>query len=334
MTKKTKSKTYAIAQDHVVHKKIGVRMAHHHHSGKHLPLRYTSYAALFFIIAIATLAILFAGHAVNAYDQIKNGSISLSGFSKGPPPKYAAVITYPLVENVFDVNHTIVEGTCEAGKFLELYRSSVLAGGAICSDKGTFRFNLTLVPGKNVLLVRIHDALWQYGPDSKPVVVWYNVPVLPTPVLLVYTKPIQNGILLGNELLLDYTVSGGKPPYAVSINWGDNSAADVHVHKQSGTLRVKHKYEQHGQYVIIISAVDETGKTALIQSVVVVHSTNEDIPGTAYTCDGPTCKPPGGVLQVIDYIWPAIIIAALMTLSFWYGEKIVYSHKPFKPRHA
>lgn len=320
----------------VTHKKFVVRMAHHEHSGKHLPFHYTSYAILFFLLIFVTAFVFMISKQVNAYEQIKSGSISLSGFSKGPPPKNAPVITSPVSKNVFEKNVIAVEGTCEPAKYIEIYRNTVMAGGAICSPEGTFKIYVTLVPGKNVIYARIHDALWQYGPDSKSIVVWYNVPAPKYPVMLVYTRPIQKGVLLGQDFPLEYTISGGKTPYAVSINWGDGSVADVHVHKSHGSFRVNHKYEKAGQYVLLINVKDDSGQTALIQSVVVVHSTEAEIPLIAYECvDSNNCTPPSQVLTLLDWVWPALLVATLMTASFWIGEKYVYKHQiPLKTRHA
>ena len=71
----------------LVHNKFGIRIAHHQHSGRRMPLQYTSYTLLFFLIALVSLALLFARTAANAYEQVGQGSIALGGFSKGPPQR-------------------------------------------------------------------------------------------------------------------------------------------------------------------------------------------------------------------------------------------------------
>ncbi len=326
--KRSPNKTHKL-----VHNKFGIRIAHHQHSGRRMPLQYTSYTLLFFLIALLSLALLFARTAANAYEQVGQGSIALGGFSKGPPPENAAEITQPADKSVFEENIIELKGTCEPGLFLEIFRNSVLAGGSLCKSDGTFRVRITLVPGKNDLQVRIHDALWQYGPDSKTITVWYNIPLPPVPALLVYTKPIQKGMFVDQTLVIDYVISGGAAPYAVSISWGDDKISDVTVAKHVGTFQAKHKYDKNGQYVITITVTDERGTRALIESIVVVHKTGDNIPFVTIPCQDPSCPGiAGGFLRVLDWAWPAVIIACLMTASFWIGEKIAYTHRPLKLR--
>ena len=313
-----------------VHKKYGVRIAHHEHSGKFLNWQYTSYAVLFFLLACASLVILFASNAARAYDQTGSGSITLGGFSKGPPPENAAVITSPADRAVFEEGIISVQGTCERGLFIELFRNSVLAGGVVCAPNDTFKILITIVPGKNDIQARTFDALLQYGPDSKLITVWYNVPLPPVPSVLVYTQPIQKGHFAGQTLELDYVISGGDSPYALSIDWGDNSPSTVLIHQKSGGYKAKHEYKKDGQYTITISATDERGQKALIQSIAVVHSSDSNGPLVTRTVceDESTClvTTGGGLLTALDWVWPAVLIACLMTLSFYIGEKVAAAH--------
>ena len=318
----------------LIHNKFGVRFAHHKHNAHHLPWRYTSYTVLFFLIAVVSLVLIFTGIAVRAYDQVGQGNVKLSGLSKGPPPKNAAVITYPASQAIFDQNIINTAGDCEPGLYIELYRNSVLAGGSICSNDGTYKIYTTLVPGKNDIQARIHDALWQYGPDSNTISVWYNVPLPPVPTLLTYTKPVQQGLLLGQQLDLEYIISGGDGPYAVSISWGDNTNPHVIIRQKSGNYTANHVYDKAGQYTIIISVTDQRDTKALIQSVVVVHSDKDPLPaiGSANGCNSSSCPDTNIALKTIDWAWPVLIIAGLMTLSFWLGEKIAATHRLFRFR--
>jgi hypothetical protein len=331
--KTSRKKISKSSKHHLLHDKFGVRIAHHKHSGKHMPWQYTSYTILFFLIVFAFMVMLMTGSAARAYDQVGKGKIALSGFSKGPPPDKPAVITNPVNKTVFDENIILVEGICEPGLFIEIYRNSVLAGGAICQEDGTFSVNITIVPGKNELQTKIHDSLWQYGPDSDIIVVWYNVPIPDAPILLVYTKPIQDGMFVDNYLELNYVISGGDAPYAASVRWGDGSVDTVSVRKTDGSYTVNHKYKKAGQFVITISVTDERDSRALIQSVVVVHETGQDIPLVARTCQDSSCLGvSNGLLGTLDWAWPALIVATLMTISFWVGEKVAFNQKPIRLR--
>lgn len=315
---------------------FGVRLAHHHHTGKVLHWHHTSYAGLFFIIATVSLLILFTTRAVVAYEQTGTGGVQLSGVSKGPPPETAAVITSPTDRRVFEEGTVSVEGTCERGLFIELYRNSVLAGGGVCAPNDTFKVLITIVPGKNDIQARIYDALKQYGPDSKLVTVWYNVPLPPVPSVLVYAQPIQKGHFLGDKLLLEYVVSGGDEPYALSIDWGDNTPATVLVHKKAAGYKTEHEYKKDGQYTITISVTDERGQKALIQSIAIVHSSTSGGPLITRTIceDESTCLSTtgSGIVGALDWAWPAVSVASMMTLSFFIGEKVALAHSLVRPR--
>src|SRR5687767_9729573 len=73
--------------------KLPVRVAHHVHTGRKLPFYCTSYAVLFFLIALTSLVVLFVSNSALADTQ--SSSINLSGVIKGNPPEIAAKITSP-----------------------------------------------------------------------------------------------------------------------------------------------------------------------------------------------------------------------------------------------
>jgi hypothetical protein len=336
MTRKklnTIRKNKSTKKHHIIHDRFGVRIAHHKHSGRHMPWQYTSYTVLFFLLAFVFMIVLFVGNSARAYEQISNGSIALGGFSKGPPPDSPAIITTPANLSVVEESIIKLDGLCDQGLFIELYRNSVLAGGAICRPDNSFSLYVTLVPGKNDLQTKIHDALWQYGPDSDEVIIWYNVPLPSAPILLTYTEPIQDGMFVDATLGLEYVISGGDEPYAASVNWGDGSINTVNVRQKEGKYQVDHTYKKAGQFVITINVTDERDSRALIQSVVVVHETGQEIPFVARSCQGSNCSNiSGGFLRTLDWAWPAIIISGLMTASFWIGEKVAFSQRPNRLR--
>lgn len=326
--RRASKKSKANVLSNLTHRKFVIRIAHHQHSGKRLPFHSTSYAILFFLLAFTTCLLIFAGQAVRAYETIGNNrAITLKGFSKGPPPDTAAEITSPLYKNVFDESGVEIEGICEPGLFIEIYRNDVLAGGAICSDAGTFKVFITLVPGKNIIYTKIHDALYQYGPESKRITLWYNVPDTLVPPLMIKTKAVQKGILHNQDLHLSYSIAGGQEPYSVYIDWGDGTVAEiVHVNKP-GTQNVSHKYRKTGQFVITIRAADKNNQQFTIQTVIVVHPDSHSLVATGLNeCTGSSCGSLN-IVRLMNWAWPALIVATLMTLSFWIGEKVAYTQR-------
>lgn len=319
-------------------KKVPIRVAHHKHTGRKLPFYCTSYAALFFILVFAFSLLLFVSSSVKADQQ--SGSVLLEGFVKGPPPDQAANITSPIDGSASLTRRIEIKGTCQPKTYIEIYRKGSFAGMTACSDNGDFVITITLVPGKNTLVAKTRDAVGQYGPDSAVITIFYNAPEQnPSTPLMIYTDPVQKGTLQYNSFTLDYDVNGGKPAYTVAIDWGDGSPTSLHKHENEGKFQSKHIYEQSGQMTLRISVIDSDAVQASIQTVVVVHP--QTAPASGSITRSGEC--PGGntfssictssnpaLLKIFDLAWPAVIVASLMTISFWVGEKVMIRELKFR----
>ncbi len=328
----------------IAHSRLGVRVAHHQHTGRKIPLRYTSYVILFFILALTGLVILFASIQVHA-DQQASGSIQLSGTVPGPPPTQAAVITSPVNGQHFTNSLITVSGTCAADLFIDVYRFGIQAGSTLCNENGTFSLTITLVPGNNDLMARSSDSFGRYAPDSNVVNVVYDAPAVPVipgsrstgrPFLL-YLAPLQRGVSANVVLKISYDISGGNPPYAAAIAWGDNTPPEVVSLDKEGNYQASHTYKSTGTHIVSITATDLVHRQAYIESTVIVNGT---VPASTITrgCEqastNTSCLLPSSLTNFIQKIWPAFIITCLMTLSFWFGERIVFwrykhNHKLF-----
>lgn len=325
-----------------------VRIAHHRHTLKKLPFYCTSYALLFFILVFTSAFVLLVTHYAKA--DMQSGSVNLTGVINAPPPEIAAQITYPQDGAHFNRSDVEVSGTCLDDTYIEIYRKDIFAGMTICAG-GRFSVQITLVPGQNDLKARTRDSLGQYGPDSAKIKVYFDLEkssiVSKDPKmlqgfykpLLIYTDPVQRGILSGQSIKLEYEIDGNEPPYTVVIDWGDDSRSTLVKHEKEGNYFAQHLYKQAGQRTIKISGIGARGGNATIQTIIVVHPSSAPLTSSS-VCDGQTassnfseyCTPPSKITEVVDLIWPAIIIAILMTVSFWFGEKVIY-HR-LKKSHA
>jgi hypothetical protein len=319
-------------------KRVPVRVAHHTHTGKRLPFYCTSYAILFFLIAFTSLFIAYISHSVSADQQ--SGGISLIGINKGVPPEIAAGITKPKPNERFNSSKVEIAGTCLEDKYVEIYRNDAYAGTAICDNYGTFSLTITLTPGPNELVAKTRDAFEQYGPDSATVLVYYDQPNSPAqspsgtpgqsqtgtsqniPPPMIYTQPVQKGARHGKPFELQYEINGGKAPYAVSIDWGDNTPPSLYSHEQQGDFTALHVLKKSGQLIIGISLLGAGGYEAYIQTIVIVEG-NEPIVTSNGECIN--CFTKNEYEKLVDKLWLPVSVATLMTGSFWLGEKIMYS---------
>lgn len=328
------------AKAHQQTNRAHLKLSHPRHTGRKLPIHSTSYAALFFLLLFTGVFLFFVSQsAVSAGPPIvQNGDIQVGGLVPGPPPENPAVITSPANGSRFTETIITVSGTCDSGLLVEIYRNNAFAGSQICDSSGHFSLKITIIPGQNTLIARVSDSLGQYGPDSNTVTVYLD-PVAaapgssaPSPTatvlpFLIYTQPVQRGLNPKQTVTLAYEVDGGQPPYAISIDWGDDSEDNIVALSQAGDFQQTHIYEKPGQYVVSISGTDNAQNKAFTQSIVIVNGpvpaddTNLFVFGST-ACSGDQsiiCR----IISSTDLLWPVFIIASTMTLSFWMGEQLV-----------
>lgn len=322
--------------------KLPLRIAHHKHTGRWLPFYCTSYAIAFFLLVFAGALVLFTTHATNANPVA--GSVELTGVVNGPPPDTPAQITSPPNNSEVTDSQLELKGTCQQDTYIEIYRNGIFAGMVQCASDGTFKIIITLVPGVNDIIAKTRDSIGQYGPDSEKISVVFkqivaNISQNQTKsatqsyakALLVYTPAVQRGLVINQQLNLEYEIDGGVKPYTASIDWGDGSPNTLVNHASIGNFKALHEYKKSGQMTVRISVIDAKGDQASIQTIVVVH----DIAPAATTvaaCDytkftssfAQYCTQPTRLEAAVNYIWPALAITVLMTASFWIGERVMY----------
>lgn len=260
----------------------------------------------------------------------------------GPPPSEPATITAPVNNSRVQSSLLNVAGDCTQNLFIEVYRNHSFAGMDLCDGNDRFEISITLVPGENILKARIKDGAEQYGPDSQLIRVFYDVPVSnqgglkppvsPTtmPPFLLFTAQTLYEASSGVKFTITYEVDGGLLPYAISIDWGDGTSQTVTSLSKNGDYISDHIYLYSGQFTIQISGSDSRNTKAVIQTVIIVQGS--DIAKTVVTSDcsnQQNCLSPNQYLiDIVNrLLWPATIVALLMTISFWVGERIVYSER-------
>ena len=328
-----------------------IKVSNNTHTGKKLPWHSTSYAVLFFLLIFTAV---FSFVCFRQISQAAN-DISLSGKVLGPPPTTAPIITSPTNGQHTSNNLIAVSGTCTSALLVEIYRNGAFAGSVPCSGSDSFTINITLVTGANQLIAKVSDSVGQYGPDSQPVTVFYDIPKtaantstspgsVATLPLLLYTEPVQQGSSRGQPSILTYEVAGGIAPYALSISWGDGQDEFMPV-GGIGKYQVKHTYDQPGQYIVTLSMKDTNQELAFMQTIIIVNGkADASLLSKPLSLASLLCSQPDGlqtfdsgsilhvtlgqkltcrIIESASYVWPVLIIAALMTFSFWAGERVI-----------
>ena len=304
-----------------------LQLKEHHHSGKRLHHRHTSYPVLGLLLMICGL--LLGGTTVGALASPgpQAGSISLSGTKAGPPPAQPPVITSPHTGQHFGQTPISVSGTCPDNTIVELYKNDVFAGSGPCSAAKTFSFDIDLLYGQNSLVARAYDALNQSSPDSNIVVVFYDAtPPQSSPLdfanllgnqLLLRTSPVLRGAYPGVDFSLPVEIIGGKGPYSLSIDWGDGKK-DLLPRGSNGSFDITHQYARPGTYSVALRASDADAQQAFLQVLVIVNGQGAGAAGG--TGAGSASSNNSLTLKLI-VIWPLYLLAIMLVIGFWLGEK-------------
>ncbi|MBA3757488.1 hypothetical protein H0X09_01320 [Candidatus Saccharibacteria bacterium] len=243
-----------------------------------------------------------------------------------------AVITNPVNGQRFTSYPIPVSGTCPLNSYVKLYRNDVFSGTAICSASQTFSLSSDLFSGANEFKARVFNTTDDEGPQSNTVTVYLDpVPAEPgapkpppstsSSPLIIKTDFRFVGYYTGQTGRWKLEISGGAPPYAVNVDWGDGTSS-IFSRKKSGDLIIQHKYEKAGpgensSYTVKVTGSDSDDNKAYLEFFVIVNSNNlPELVGDTI----PTARPPVDT-RLLWLLWPAYIVVILMVVSFYLGER-------------
>lgn len=300
---------------------LAKRFLHHSHTGKLKPHEHTSYTSLGVLLAIVGgLLVAFTASAATPYNGPESGSIGLSGIVPAKPPTTAATIEKPSNGQHFSATPVTISGKCPADTLVEIFKNDIFAGSTTCSSTGSYSVDIDLLIGENRLIARVYDALNQPGPDSNSVKVFYDaVPTQLGPLasfdfgatqLLINTDAVYRGVFPNQEMNMRIDLIGGRPPYAVNVQWGDSTNKVVPRGDNIG-FTVSHTYKKPGIYQIGIQASDADGRVAFMTVAAIVN-------GQPDIVVAPVTQQKQNILLMLWPLYTAIVTAVI---SFWLGER-------------
>ncbi len=266
-----------------------------------------------YILGLLLIPLLLTSPAF-AQTQQDSGSVGVEGTIPSAAPTQAPTITTPVNGQVFTTLPITVAGLCQNGLLVEVFKNDVFSGSVQCVG-GSYSIQIDLFSGRNDLVARQFDALNQASPDSNTVTVTFN-DSLPGggPRISLTTAYSKRGAAPGDTLTWPITISGGTPPFAISVDWGDKSTPDLLSRDSAGDILLQHIYNQSGIYNITIKASDSKGQAAFLQ---VVGVGNGPIQQTAATP-----RPAATVTSSTRILIISLIVAIpLLLSSFWLGKK-------------
>jgi hypothetical protein len=252
--------------------------------------------------------------AVTTAQTSESGSVGLEGIIPTDPPSQGATITVPSNGQTFTSLPVTVRGLCPGDLLVKVFKNGIFSGSAQCTN-GSYEVVIDLFSGLNDLVARVYDTLDQAGPDSNIVTVRYNDAEFGVvgPKLTITSDFAKKGANPNEELQWPIIVTGGNGPYALSIDWGDGTPAELISLENPGNLILKHTYTSSGIYRILIKGTDKNGTTAYLQLVGVANGT----PGQSNTGEDNI-----RTVYVVSVLWwPAAVAIPLIVATFWLGRR-------------
>ncbi|MBP9812904.1 hypothetical protein H6794_00415 [Candidatus Nomurabacteria bacterium] len=267
---------------------------------------------LLFVLALIFVLVLsgFAKAVVNPQED----GVGVEGKISAPPPTAAPTISSPANSRTITESPVTVTGICQTNLLVKLFKNNVFAGSALCQN-GSYSIVADLFSGSNELVVRAYDDLDQSSPDSNVVVVTFADGNRPDTLARITMTTIfaKRGADPGKDLAWPISISGGSAPYAVSVDWGDGSLADVYSVAFPGEFIIKHKYEQSGIYRVLVKASDVNGAVGYLQITAIANGTpGQDVAGAEDK--NATTK--------VRILWqPMLVFIPLLITTFWLGKR-------------
>jgi hypothetical protein len=244
----------------------------------------------------------------------QQGAIGVGGTITSPPPKDAPTISTPSNGQSFNKLPITIAGLCSGSLLIEIFKNGVFAGSTNCANN-SYSLQIDLFDGKNDLIARAYDALNQASPDSATVSVTFSqaLPAGGTRVFLT-TAYAKRGAQPGSNLTWPLTLSGGSAPYAISVDWGDQTPAELLSQKAAGDFTIDHIYAKAGSYNVTVRATDSNGTAAFLQLVGIGN-------GPVQQQTGSSTQNQVVVKENNNLLIPLVVALVATAISFWLGKK-------------
>lgn len=298
-----------------------LKLQEHKHTAKKLPHHHTSYRGLWLIMLAFGASLLLITRAVRASENL-----NVTAKVPAPIPTTAAIIDSPLDKTSTNDANILVSGSCPVitpAIIVVIYRDSDLIGAAGCSAAGQFFATTHLIEGANILTPIIQTITYDYGPAGQPVTIYYQKPTATydqnKPVVEALKLQVDGPFItykINEPLTWPIMITGGRPPYYLTINWGDNQSETLHFNS-SGHQQAKHVYTKSQTYLIHAQAIDALGDSASISVAAVTSLGSAGINGLGST--GATIK--NGDLSFSNIVIIIYWVLAAIILAFWLGTR-------------
>ena len=267
------------------------------------------------IIAAVFVMVVMSSVVSAQVENPQTGGVGLQGKISSPPPKNAPTISSPTNGQFLSSIPVEVRGICSGDLLVKLYKNNVFSGSDQCRG-GSYSITIDLFSGRNELIARHVDELDQQGPDSNMVAITFNDGATRPNIserITVTSVYARRGANPTQTLTWPILISGGTPPYAVSVDWGDGSAADVYSVTLPGEFTIKHVFAQAGVYRALIKVSDKNGNIGFLQLTAIANGEVKDAKVAGAIESGKT---------ITKILWQPVVLAIPFVITtFYLGKK-------------
>lgn len=246
----------------------------------------------------------------------QSNGFGISGTITSPPPTTSATITTPSNGQSFSNLPVNISGVCISGLLIKIFINGVFSGSTDCIND-SYSISSDLFIGTNNIVAEDYDSLNQSGPTSSTVTVSYvNNAQTAESLVNLTSNYAKIGADPGSLLTWPIEISGGTPPYAISVNWGDGKQPTLLSQTTAGGLNLTHTYSIAGAYNITINATDAKGGISFLQLVGVGNGPSSQTSNTSQK--NTSIKTVGLSNGQLGLIIGLLIIIPL--IAFWLGD--------------
>lgn len=273
------------------------------------------------VVSVVVVCCLVLVQSAGAINQLpvpdpKPGSFGIEATKNKAAPTQVPRITTPGNGGSFSTSPITVNGLCFQDLLVQIYNNNVMVGSVMCQN-GSFSLEVSLFAGANELSAIQYDELGQASPASDTVTVNYtDTRFTAFGELVTLTSSYgRRSAAAGSQLTWPLQLSGGTGPYALSIDWGDGSEAQLQSQALAGVFSIIHTYKQAGIYRVNVRVTDSNGVSAFLQ-LVAVSSGQVDDSAAAQTTGNDTKK------ERVIILWvPAAVALLLLFPTYWLGRR-------------
>jgi hypothetical protein len=239
-----------------IHQKL--HLQHHHHTGKLLHHRHTSYRAIFGLLAIVgvfMLGLAYVQHAaVNAF--------SVGATVHVPVPHTPATVVKPVDGASVPSGDTMIIGSCPLvvpAPIIVITIDNQPAGSAACNTENNFSFSAHLAAGQHQIVTTPYTVDGDKGPESAPLsITSQGTAAANTLGDTLTTTGLFSTVDSNRNVTWSGTITGDQKSYTLLLEWGDGSYDSYTV--EPGPRSFHHRYAQLASYNMTVGIKDASGK--------------------------------------------------------------------------